>query len=102
VGTESYSIHGIELTGRSILSIIPVKQGQLLWNDLCEMLETWEPQHVRLRFVNRRGFERAYSVLRVPLSKDGNAVDMIMVVQNFGADAAQLREYYETARRAAR
>lgn len=97
-GTRTRDIHGVELTGRSVLDIVPGDQGRLVWNDLCEMLERWEPQHVRLRFVNSRGQVRAYQVLRLPLSQDGSRVDMVMVMQNFGEQAEQLQDFYAALR----
>lgn len=97
-GTRTRDIHGVELTGRSVLDIVPSDQGRLVWNDLCEMLERWEPQHVRLRFVNGRGLVRAYQVLRLPLSRDGSRIDMVMVMQNFGEQAELLQDFYATLR----
>jgi hypothetical protein len=94
-GTETFFIHGTELTGRSVLSIVPAKQGQLVWNDLCEMMETWEPQHVQLEFVSQDGHGRSYRVLRLPLSSDGQAVDMVLVIQDFGTDPQKMKEFYE-------
>lgn len=97
-GTDTFFIHGVELTGRSVLSIVPQKQGRLLWNDLCEIMETWEPQHVQLEFVSQDGYARAYRVLRLPLSSDGSLVDMVMVIQDFGADSQKIREFYADTR----
>jgi hypothetical protein len=95
-GTDTFFIHGEELTSRSVLSIVPVKQGQLVWNDLCDMLETWEPQYVRLEFENQDGHRRDYRVLRLPLSSDGSEIDMVLILQDFGAKPHDLRDFYAT------
>lgn len=100
-GTRTRDIHGVELTGRSVLDIVPSEQGRLVWNDLCEMVESWEPQHVRLRFVNGRGQVRAYQVLRLPLSRDGTRIDMVLAMQNFGEQAELLQDFYASLRRPA-
>jgi len=100
-GTRTRDIHGVELTGRSVLDISPPEQGRLLWNDLCEMLETWQPQHVRLDFLNSRNQSRSYQVLRLPLSETGTRVDKVMVIQNFGSQMEQIREFYSGLRRPA-
>lgn len=98
-GTETFFIHGVELTGRSVLSIVPAKQGQLAWNDLSEIVETWEPQHVQLEFINQDGHRRSYRVLRLPLSSDGTAVDMVMVIQDFGTDPEKMKDFYTATHR---
>jgi hypothetical protein len=99
-GTDTFFIHGEELTGRSVLSIVPSKQGQLVWNDLCDLIETWEPQYVQLEFDNRDGHPRNYRVLRLPLSTEGSQVDVVMVLQDFGAKADDLRTFYAALRAA--
>lgn len=96
-GTETFFIHGTELTGRSVLSIVPAKQGRLVWNDLCELTETWEPQHVQLEFVSQDGHDRSYRVLRLPLSSDGAAVDMVLVIQDFGAEPLTIKDFYDAS-----
>ncbi|MCC6468865.1 MAG: PAS domain-containing protein [Alphaproteobacteria bacterium] len=99
-GTQARTIHGIELTGRSVLGLVPRAQGKLMWNDCCEMLRHKQPQHVLLQFTNREGQPRRYRVLRVPLSHDGTQVDHIMVVQDFGVEPRKLAEMYREFRRA--
>lgn len=57
----------------------PVGQAHRVWNDMCEMLERREPQHVMPLFTNQRGSPRGYRVLRLPLSTDGSAVDQVVI-----------------------
>lgn len=83
----------MELTGRSVLGVVPAKQGRLVWNDLCDLLESWEPQHVQMEFVSRDGFRRPYRVLRLPLFADGVVIDMVMVIQDFGADPQEIKDF---------
>jgi len=98
-GTQSYDIHGVELTGRSVLDIRPAGQGRRLWNDLCDMLAHKEPQLVLLRFTNREGNARSYRVMRLPLSNQGEDVDHVLVMQDFGAEAPELRKMYQDLQR---
>ncbi len=98
-GTETFFVHGAELTGKSVLDVIPARQGQLIWNELCQMLTTWEPQHARFEFINQDGNPRSYAVLRLPLSRDGENIDMIMVVQDFGVNPREMQAYYRAVRR---
>ncbi|MCK6449612.1 MAG: PAS domain-containing protein [Alphaproteobacteria bacterium] len=97
-GTQTYDIHGMELTGKSVLDIKPPAQHRRLWNDLCEMLDEKQPQLVRLRFTNQQGNARSYRVMRLPLSNTGDEVDHILVMQDFGAEGPELRQMYEELR----
>lgn len=85
-GGETYRIHGRELTGRSIRQLANEAWRRFLLSDLEELCATWEPQFVRLDFTNQDGNPRSYHVLRLPLSDDGQTVNKIMVMQNFGID----------------
>ncbi len=87
-GTGSRDIHGVELTGRSILDIRPAEHGRRLWNDLCRLYRDHQPQFRRLEFVNQDGRSRSYSVLRLALAADGATVDNVMVLNDFGQGAS--------------
>jgi len=93
-GSQTYDIHGVELTGRCVLDIKPQGQGRLLWNDMCEMLERKQPQHVMLQFTNQEGQPRSYRVLRLPLSRGGDTVDQVLVLQDFGVASHELKDMY--------
>jgi hypothetical protein len=100
-GTETFFVHGAELTGKSVLDLMPLRQGQIIWNELCQLVKTWEPQHARFEFINQDGNPRSYAVLRLPLSSDGTAVDMVMVVQDFGINPREMQAYYRSVRQVA-
>lgn len=94
-GTLSREVTGMELTGRSVLQMKPAKQGRLLWNDLCEIVTTREPQLARLDVQSQFGTKLSYTVLRLPLATDGENVDMVLIVQSYGDSLPLLREYYD-------
>jgi hypothetical protein len=100
-GTETFFVHGAELTGKSVLDLMPVRQGQIIWNELCQLVKSWEPQHARFEFVNQEGNPRSYAVLRLPLSSDGDLIDMVMVVQDFGLNPREMQAYYSAVRKVA-
>lgn len=100
-GTETFFVHGAELTGKSVLDLMPVRQGRLIWNDLCQIVKTWEPQHARFEFINQEGNPRSYAVLRLPLARDDSTVDMVMVVQDFGINPREMQAYYRAVRQVA-
>lgn len=91
-GTQSYDIHGIELTGRRISELEPPGFVTRLRQDLLELMQRPEPQYVRVDFTNREGNTRSLRVMRLPLSSDGRVIDMFLIVQDFGADPARLQQ----------
>jgi hypothetical protein len=82
-GTGSRDIHGVELTGRSVLDIRPAEHGRRLWNDLCRICADHQPQFLRLQFINQEGSGRSYRVMRLPLAADGVNVDNVIVLNDF-------------------
>jgi hypothetical protein len=98
-GTEIYFIHGMELTGKSVRNLRPQPYSDAVWRDMAELIETWEPQYVRLEFPNREGRSRSYTVLRLPLSSDGATIDRIFVLSEFGPDRAKIKETIAQLRR---
>jgi hypothetical protein len=85
-GTRTYELHGQELTGKSITALRPPEFVATLWEDLRELAETAQPQLVLLDFTNQEGYHRLYHVLRLPLSSDGKAIDIILVLVDYGTE----------------
>jgi len=97
-GTHSRDLTGQEWTGRSIRELVPQQHARLLWNDLCEMQQTLQPQYVRLDIISAVGEPLSYRVLRLPLGSDGKRMDMAMVVQDYGDTLPLLRKYFDDER----
>jgi hypothetical protein len=97
-GTMSRDLRGVEVTGHSVLELVPRQHGLMLWNDLCEMQRTLEPQYVQVSVISREGEPLSYRVLRLPLGVDGQTLDMIMVLQDYGGALPLLRKYFDDAR----
>jgi hypothetical protein len=100
-GTETSLIHGAELTGRGIDKLRPKVFAELLHRDLAMLATSGAPQFVQLEFVNEHGLPRGYHVLRLPLSSDGQKVDIILAVSDYGADRRALSEIFQGAHDAA-
>ena len=83
-GTASNAIHGMELTGVFIDELSPQSFVDNLTQALVRLVETREPHFVRWSFENRDGNWREFSALRMPLSSDGETVDVIFVVADYG------------------
>lgn len=97
-GTLTRDMRGVEITGQSVLALVPPQHGLMLWNDLCEMQREHQPQYVQVSVITRAGEPLSYRVLRLPLSSDGATVDMVMVVQDHGNALPLLRKYFDEAR----
>ena len=80
-GSEVINVHGKELTGHSVRDFASEHYTRLVWQDFCELVERKQPQLCSISYVNRSGFLRNFSVLRLPLSSDGENVDMIIAVK---------------------
>lgn len=91
-GTQTYDIHGLELTGRRISELEPPEFVAGLRQDLLELMQRPEPQLVRSDFTNREGNTRSITILRLPLSSDGRGIDMFMILQSYGSDPAKLQQ----------
>jgi hypothetical protein len=88
VGTQVRDIHGIELTGSSVRTLEPRPYFEQVWGHFCELLESKQPQLCRIDYTNRHDLPRSFTVLRLPLSNDGETINMILAVHEpHGLDA---------------
>lgn len=97
-GTASRDLTGLDWTGHSILDLVPEQHGCLLWNCLCDMQQDLQPQYIDLSVISRMGEPLRYRVLRLPLGNDGETMDMVLVLQDFGTALPLLRRYFEQVR----
>ena len=97
-GTMSRDLRGVEVTGHSVLELVPQQHGLRLWNDLCEMQRERSLQYVQISVIASSGEPMSYRVLRLPLGADGETMDMVMVVQDYGNSLPLLRKYFDDAR----
>lgn len=97
-GTMSRDLRGVEVTGQSVLDLVPRQHGLRLWNDLCEMQRERAPQYLQISVIASTGEPMSYRVLRLPLGADGETMDMAMVLQDYGNALPLLRKYFDEAR----
>ena len=81
-GTKVRDIHGVELTGHCVRDLMPKRYGDTVWQDFKELVELKQPQLCAIDYYNRFDLKRSFKVLRLPLSSDGGAIDMIMAVHD--------------------
>lgn len=96
-GTLTYDIFGFDLTGRRVRDIPPPDWGDTVWRSLAELVETRQPQYVRLDFTTEEGNVRSYRVLRLPLAEDGVTVDCVLVMGDFGLHPHEFRADLDAA-----
>lgn len=82
-GTRTADIHGVELTGRYVDELRPTEFAQLLTEQLMAVVRDRSCQLVHWSFVNGADQYRDYRVLRMPLSSDGENVDLILTVADY-------------------
>ena len=81
-GTKVRDIHGMELTGHRVRDLMPRLYAEKVWQDYSELVERKAPQLCEIEYINRFDLKRCFKVLRLPLSSDGDSVDMIMAVHH--------------------
>ncbi len=81
-GTKVCDIHGAEVTGRHVRDLMPRHYSEKVWREYADLVEHREPQLCAVEYTNRFDLRRRFTVLRLPLSNDGQSVDMIMVVHD--------------------
>ncbi|WP_416896545.1 MAG: PAS domain-containing protein [Minwuia sp.] len=82
-GTAAESVHGRPLTRIYIDEMQPESFARSVHADLTRVVEERTPQLARLSFENREGKPRQFESLRLPLSDDGERIDMILVYVRF-------------------
>ena len=98
VGSSMVESYGRDVTGLSVNDLqVPEFRGLIL-RDLTELVQTRTPQFTALYFRNPAGYLRAYQLLRLPLSSDGERVDMLLLVAEFDIPARELRDMIEAGR----
>lgn len=91
VGSEMVHAYGRDMTGLSVrdLQLRPFRD--LILRDLTELIATRQPQYAALHFTNPAGHLRAYQLLRLPLSSDGERIDMLLLVAEVESPTRDLR-----------
>lgn len=90
-GTMTVDMHALELTGRYVDELEPAAFRDALAGHLLAVVQSRECQFIRWRLINHADQARDYCVLRLPLSSDGETVDMVLTI----ADYTQVREPME-------
>jgi hypothetical protein len=95
-GTGISDIHGEELTGLAPLDLKPAEYGRLIDRHYRQCISERERRPLlHLIVLDLAHHSRAYARLLLPLSNDGEQVDMLMTVGSANQNARELREFFD-------
>lgn len=97
-GTGISDIHGEELTGLAPLDLKPVEYGRLIDRHYRQCVSERRPL-LHLIILDLAHRSRAYARLLLPLSNDGEQVNMLMAVDSANQDSRELREFFDAQTR---
>lgn len=84
VGTEISNAYGRDMTGLYVDDITTAAYREMLLDHYGRAVDTAEPALHRLRFVEWPGKAHELVRLTLPLSDDGQTVNMLIVISSFG------------------
>jgi hypothetical protein len=93
-GTGISDIHGEELTGLAPLDLKPAEYGRLIHRHYQQCVAERRPL-LHVIILDLAHHSRAYARLLLPLSNDGERINMLMAVDSANQDARELREFFD-------
>jgi hypothetical protein len=96
-GTALRARHGGELTGLSVRDLRPRCYADLIWQQYIEIIETGTPALYVNQVPCTGNALYRHGVLRLPFSPLDGTVDLVVSVDYYGSEKAELAEFFETA-----
>jgi hypothetical protein len=101
IGTENVLEHGVDATGRYVDEVVPgLEYKEHVLKLYGECVRERRPVYSESEFLSPVGFrtERLLKVLFLPLSEDGETVNMVLVIQIFAfvGYAVRARHFLDT------
>ncbi len=90
-GTEHTASHGYDLTGRSVRQLKPTDYAEMMFRQYQETFESREPRLFVNQYPVKPAIWNRYEIVRVPLSGDGQTIDIILSLESFLDDAVEAR-----------
>ena len=100
-GTGVADLHGVDLTGASVLKVRPRAFAEMAWRQYAEVAESKAPGLYLHKVPTKGGLLRPQAILRLPFSSDGKAVDIVLSVDEYFGRKEELRLVFEEATRQA-
>lgn len=99
-GTGVADLHGVDLTGASVMQVRPRAFAEMVWRQYVEVAESKAPGLYLHKVPTKDGLLRAHAILRLPFSSDGKVVDIILCVDDYCGRKEELRLVFEEASKA--
>jgi hypothetical protein len=94
-GTGVTGLHSYDLTGRSVLDLVPAYYARCVWQQYRAVLDTRRPLGFLTEMPKPNGLLTYYAAIRMPLSGDGETIDRVMTAEDYGDEREPLRELFE-------
>ena len=94
-GTAITGLHHYDLTGKSVQQLKPADYAKTIYQQYKAVYETRTPQGFLTKIPLETGLFAYYAAVRMPLSSDGNSINMIMCAEHHGREREQLRGAFE-------
>jgi len=89
-GSKMTTIHGRDMTADCPYNIEPKDMGQQLYEDHCAIAEKKSATAGHYSFFASGGYVHSHSLVRLPLSDDGENVTQILIVIDYSPKALSL------------
>ena len=97
-GTKVTELHDQDLTGKSIRQLDPPEMAELIFNQYKDTVEAKTPILFTNMVTQSNGIMTEESVLRLPLSHDGESVSHLVCAFDFGSNIKAFRKYLDDGR----
>ena len=94
-GTAITGMHHYDLTGKSVLNLKPAEYAETIYQQYKTVYDSKELRAFLTEIPLASGLFAYYAVIRLPLSSNGQDIDMILSVEDHGSEREQLREAFE-------
>ncbi len=95
-GTGIVDLHGRDMTGRPVTELNPKAFADLSYRQYMEVVETRAPGLYVHQVPGGAGRWYPHAILRLPFSSDGQGVDLVLSVDEYGADKELMKPYFRT------
>lgn len=89
-GSKMTAIHGVDMTANHPCDLKPKELGHQLNEDHLEIVEKKCAMAWHYSFYTNRGYVHSHSLVRLPLSDDGENIAQILVVIDYSLEALAL------------
>lgn len=93
-GTALTGMHDYDLTGKSVLNLKPAYYARMIYQQYKSVYDAKASFGFLTEIPLESGLLAYYAVVRMPLSSNGQDIDMIMSAEDHGSGREQLRDAF--------